>query len=221
MDRLHLPNHPIKSGRLTKGQRFALTHYQQYMIDAKTLETTTLDSHFQSSWPILCEIGFGHGQHLIAQAQQFPETNFLGIDIYSPGIGATLAAIHQQGLQNVKLCFADARFVLTHLPPATLAQIEVHFPDPWPKKKHHKRRLVNQDFLITTAKCLSRGGGLIITTDAPEYANEIDLCLQQTLIQSYFSPHPNQWPVVHTKYAAKAEASGSNIRQFCLLRQID
>jgi len=116
------------------------------------------------------EIGFGAGEHLVAQAQAHPDWGFLGVEPFLNGVGACLRRIEAAGVGNVRLHAGDARDVLAVLPDASLDRVDILFPDPWPKTRHWKRRLVQQDFVAELVRVLRAGGEVRFATDWAHYA---------------------------------------------------
>lgn len=121
--------------------------------------------------PVVLEIGFGAGEHLAAQAAAHPDTRFLGAEPFLNGVGACLAKIDEMGLSNVRLHAGDARDVIERLPEASIGLVYILFPDPWPKTRHHKRRLMQPDFIAHLARVLRPGGELRFATDWEDYAD--------------------------------------------------
>lgn len=141
-------------------------------FEAAALE---FESVFGRRAPVVLEIGFGNGESLVAQAAADPGRNYLGIEVHEPGIGHCLLLIRERGLTNVRLIAHDAVEVLgQQIADEALARINVYFPDPWPKKRHHKRRLIQPEFLALAARKLEPGGELFIATDWADYAEHID-----------------------------------------------
>ena len=124
--------------------------------------------------PVFLEIGFGMGETTAAIAQAHPQHDFIGIEVHAPGVGALLKRIEELVLANVRVVRHDAVEVVTQMIPAgALAGIHVYFPDPWPKKRHHKRRLLQTSFVSALASRLAPGGYLHAATDWEEYAHQI------------------------------------------------
>ena len=145
----------------------------QYGIDFSN-HPMTGDAAFERTAPLWVEIGFGSGDTLLSLAERFSEYNFLGIEVHAPGVGHLLNGIEQQQLSNLRVIRHDAVEVLeTMLPPESIDRALVLFPDPWPKKRHHKRRLVNPPFINLLASRLKVGGVLHCATDWQEYADEM------------------------------------------------
>lgn len=135
---------------------------------------------------IWLEIGFGGGEHMAAQASRDPEVLILGAEPFQNGVASALRHIDERGLSNVRLWDADVRELIAHLPDACLDRIFILFPDPWPKARHNKRRLVNAELLVELARVLKPGGGLRFATDWADYA---DWTLERVLRDPAFS-----WP---------------------------
>ena len=124
--------------------------------------------------PVVLEIGFGMGETTAAIAAAHPERDFLGIEVHAPGVGALLKRVDAMELANVRVIRHDAAEVVEHMiAPASLAGIHVYFPDPWPKKRHHKRRLLKAPFVHLLAQRLAPGGYLHAATDWDDYAREM------------------------------------------------
>ena len=131
--------------------------------------------------PVILEIGFGNGEALAAAAVAHPENNYLGIEVHRPGAGSLLRRVEEEGLTNVRVMLGDASDVLARrVPDASLAAVRLFFPDPWPKKRHHKRRLVQPDFAALVTRKLELGGYFHLATDWPDYAAHMDVVLSQT-----------------------------------------
>ena len=164
----------IRGGRLTHGQRRALeTLWPRYGIDFGEA-VLDLDALYGRHAPRVLEIGFGNGENLLALAQRQPERDFLGIEVHPPGLGRALLALEAAGLTNVRLSAHDAVEVLARqLPRAAFDEVLILFPDPWPKKRHHKRRLIQPSFVASLAERLQPGGVLHLATDWAPYAEHM------------------------------------------------
>lgn len=133
-----------------------------------------LDVAFGRAAPKVLEIGFGMGETTVALAAANPETDYLGIEVHTPGVGSLLKEVGELGLRNVRVIQHDAVEVLEHMiGPDSLDRAHVFFPDPWPKKRHHKRRLLQPPFVRLLASRLKPGGILHVATDWEEYATQI------------------------------------------------
>jgi tRNA (guanine-N7-)-methyltransferase len=159
------------------------------------------------------EIGFGGGEHLIWQAARNPDVLIIGCEPYLEGVVKVTSAIDREGLANVRLHDDDARDVLRWLPSETLARAFILFPDPWPKKRHHKRRLVNRDTLAALARAMRRGGELRLATDIADYVRFMLIEAQTVADLQWLADRADDWrrrtddwPA--TRYEEKAERSG-------------
>ena len=140
-----------------------------------------LDALFGRQADVVLEIGFGNGETLVEQALAEPAKDFIGIEVHEPGVGHCLLKAREAGIGNLRVIMHDAIDVLRHqLRPASLSRLNLYFPDPWPKKRHHKRRIVQPGFLELVANRLKPGGTLNIATDWANYAEHIDEMLAQS-----------------------------------------
>ena len=221
---IHRPIRAIKSftlrgGKLTKGQQRALQElWPAYGLSLDNLanERTDFQQIFRRAAPTILEIGFGDGKALFEVAQKNPHQNFIGVEVHRPGIGHLLIQMHHYNLTNVKLFCADAIDVLnTAIRDQALAKICLFFPDPWPKKKHHKRRIVQPPFIDLVAKKLKPGGIFHYATDWRDYANEAmgKLELSSALVniagRGNFSPGQQQRP--ETKFEKRGRRLGHGV----------
>lgn len=163
-----------RGGRVTRAQQRALDELLPRWGLPFTPQPLDFDAVFGRHAPRVLEIGFGDGETLLALARARPEADFLGVEVYPPGIGHCLLGIEAAELTNLRLIAHDAVEVLAHqIPPAALDELLLYFPDPWPKKRHHKRRLVQPAFVALAASRLRPGGMLRIATDWQPYAAQI------------------------------------------------
>ena len=172
--------------------------------------------------PVTLEIGFGMGETTAAIAAAHPERDFLGLEVHGPGVGALLNRVDAAGLTNVRVIQHDAVDVVAHMiPPASLAGIHVYFPDPWPKKRHHKRRLLQPSFVHALAQRLAPGGYLHAATDWDDYAQEIlaTLSAEPLLANTVpdFAPRPAWRPL--TKFEARGLQLGHGVRDLVFRRR--
>ena len=165
----------IRGSRITGPQQAALDkHWDSYGIEQGT-EKLDLAGLFPDSTRIIMEIGFGMGEATALIGRAFPETGFLAVDVHRPGVGKLFALIHEYGLKNLRVIQGDAHLILHDMiPDNSLDGIHLFFPDPWPKKRHNKRRIVNADFLALIAPKLKAGGIIHIATDWVPYAEWIE-----------------------------------------------
>jgi tRNA (guanine-N7-)-methyltransferase len=180
------PHRPIRSyvlrqGRFSPAQQRA---YEELMprfgvpYRGQSLDFTAL---FGRSAPVVAEIGFGMGETTARIAAGNPQLDYLAIEVHTPGVGSLLKHLQEQALTNVRVVQHDAVEVLREMVPAdSLAGIHVFFPDPWPKKRHHKRRLIQPELAALAASRLARGGYLHVATDWQEYAEYVLAVLSAT-----------------------------------------
>ena len=165
----------IRGSRITGPQQIALDkHWDSYGIQ-ESQERLDLKTLFPDSRQVILEIGFGMGEATALIGRDFPETGFIAVDVHRPGVGKLFALIHEYGLSNIRVIQGDAHLIMHHMiEDASLDGVHLFFPDPWPKKRHHKRRIVNADFLEQVASKLKAGGFIHIATDWVPYAEWIE-----------------------------------------------
>lgn len=164
-----------RTGRMTPAQvRARKELWPQYGLDYAEVRLD-LDAVFDRSARKILEIGFGNGESLVRAAAEQPEADFLGIEVHEPGVGHCLIHAHESALNNLRVIAHDAIEVLQQqIEDGSLARVNLYFPDPWPKKRHHKRRIIRLGFLQLVARKLAVGGTLHIATDWQNYAEHID-----------------------------------------------
>jgi tRNA (guanine-N7-)-methyltransferase len=201
--------------RMTVGQERAWdTYWEKMGNDVKSLPEGPLDftSWFGRSAPVLLEIGSGMGETTSQLVAAAPELNYVAVEVYKPGLAQLLLrAEHLGGLENLRVLRGDAVDLLTdHVAPASLHGVRIFFPDPWPKKKHHKRRLVQPDFVALLASRLEPGGVLHLATDWEHYAEQmLEVCSGERLLTNLYdgwAPRPDWRPV--TKFEQRAVNEG-------------
>jgi tRNA (guanine-N7-)-methyltransferase len=190
-----------RAGRITAAQERALSDlWPKYGRDFAP-GPPDLDTLFTRRAPRTLEIGFGNGENLVALAAAHPERDYLGIEVHRPGVGRALLALEERALTNVRVICHDAVEVLERqLAPGSLDEVLILFPDPWPKKRHHKRRLIQAPFVGLLARVLAAGGTLHLATDWEPYAREM-LAVLGTAVEltnlapgGGFSPRPPERP---------------------------
>ncbi len=171
MDTPTIKSFKLRGTRITAAQGDARTRlWATYGID---MSPTSLD--FKTIFPganqVVLEIGFGMGEATVEIAQAFPQTGFLAVDVHQPGIGKLLSSIDANDISNIRLMDEDAHLILQNMiPDSSLDAIHLFFPDPWPKTRHHKRRIVNEGFISLAASKLKAGGTIHMATDWGPYA---------------------------------------------------
>ncbi len=215
----------LREGRLTRGQEQALeTHWPRFGV-----EWLPRDGHlpvaelFATKQPVTLEIGFGMGTSLLEMASAEPQRNFLGVEVHRPGVGRLLIGAAAAELQNLRVLSVDAVELLKlGIAPASLDRIQIYFPDPWPKKKHHKRRIMNARFLGYCHAALAAGGTLMLATDWATYAEDMLVLLEEhpgfrnDAPEGGFAPSPWQRPL--TKFEERGLREGRRIHDLAFTR---
>jgi tRNA (guanine-N7-)-methyltransferase len=169
----------LRQGRFTPAQQRAFDeHWARYGVDfdagAGERPPRDFDAAFGRRAARVLEIGFGNGEQLLHSAQAEPARDFLGVEVHRPGVGRLMNALADAGVDNVRLYNHDAVEVLEHeFAPGSLAEVRIYFPDPWHKKRHNKRRLVQPAFLALLASRVAPGGRLHLATDWADYAEHM------------------------------------------------
>ncbi len=201
-----------RPGRLTPAQERALDELLPRFELPEDCEDAA--GQFGEAQALVVEIGCGNGQALAFMAGNEPQHNFLGIEVHEPGVGRLLRSIEAAGLSNVRVAMRDAVEVFERqIPAASVEQVRVYFPDPWPKKRHHKRRLIQPDFLGLIAQRIRPGGLLHLATDWMPYADwMLDALAEVTefeLLGDPFVDRPDWRPQTH--FETRGERRGHSI----------
>ncbi len=207
----------LREGRFTEGQRSAYDRcWPRFGIDCIEGEQLDPIQLFGNSKPLYLEIGFGNGEALAETAAKHPENNYIGIEVHRPGVGHLLLRLEELGLSNTKVMRHDAMEVLRHhLPNQSLDGVMLFFPDPWHKKRHHKRRIVQPEFVSLLARLLKPGGILHLATDWEGYAKQMMQVLsaapefENTLGEGQFAPRPDTRPL--TKFEQRGQRLGHGV----------
>jgi tRNA (guanine-N7-)-methyltransferase len=168
-----------REGRMTAAQERALQElWPRYGIE---LENNSIDprSLFGREAPLMLEIGFGNGDALIQMAAAHPENDYIGMEVHRPGVGSLMLRLEQDGIENVRVIATDASEALPCFPDGSLDAAYLFFPDPWPKKRHHKRRLVQPRFVEVLTRKLKPGAVFHLATDWHDYAEQMLAVLEQ------------------------------------------
>ena len=216
-------NRPIRSyvlrqGRTTAAQQRALEElFPKYGLPFQP-ETIDSEKIFGRIAPLILEIGSGMGETTAAVARAQPAADFIAVEVHGPGVGSLLNRIAADGLANVRVIRHDAVEVLARMiPDGALAAIHLFFPDPWPKKRHHKRRLVQAQFAALAARKLAPGGTLHAATDWPDYAEHMNsVFMNETLLE----PAPSGFVERSaTKFETRGRRLGHPIRDLFFRRK--
>ena len=208
----------IRAGRITSSQLKALEELgPKYLVDTQGEQELDLVSVFDRDAPPVLEIGFGMGKSFVEMASADPLSNYLGIEVHPPGVGACLKLIEEQGLTNVRVIKYDAFAVLSHcLRKESVDRLQIFFPDPWPKKRHIKRRLINDEFIREQVYPVLRHGGQIrMATDWEDYAMQMLEVMTHaegfvnTSPDGTFIPRPDWRPL--TKFELRGQRLGHGV----------
>ncbi|MGH1462577.1 MAG: tRNA (guanosine(46)-N7)-methyltransferase TrmB [Neptuniibacter sp.] len=206
----------LRAGRMTEGQQKSMESVWPQM--GLNLENGMLNlaDVFGREAPVVLEIGFGMGDSLIEMAKDQPEKNYIGIEVHRPGVGRILSNAEKADLSNIRVFCDDAIEVLAQcIPDESLDCIQLFFPDPWHKKRHHKRRIVQPEFAQTLRKKLKVGGVFHMATDWENYAEHMMEVMsaaegyQNVAGESKYSPQPEWRPV--TKFQKRGERLGHGV----------
>jgi tRNA (guanine-N7-)-methyltransferase len=215
-----------RAGRLTPSQQRALKELWPYYGTDFSAERIDFDKLFGRHAPVVLEIGFGNGDTLVQQALDNAGLNFLGIEVHEPGVGHCLLQADGAGVKNLQLIKHDAVEVLQNqVPDESLHRINIYFPDPWPKKRHHKRRMIQPGFLQLIYGCLEADGALHIATDWANYAEHIDEVLESVALfacderREHDGDRPLDRP--STKFEQRGLRKGHRIVDWCLTKISD
>ncbi|MBB2933153.1 tRNA (guanine-N7-)-methyltransferase [Amycolatopsis bartoniae] len=203
-----------RGGRMTVGQQRAWEqHWPELGREVAQLPEGPIDfaAWFGRSAPVLLEIGSGMGETTAQLAAAEPEVNYVAVEVYEAGLGQLMLRAEKLALENLRLLHGDAVVLLTeHIAPESLSGVRIFFPDPWPKKRHHKRRLVQPKFIHLVASRLAPGGMLHLATDWAHYADQmLEVCSGEPLLRNRFpdwAPRPSWRPV--TKFEQRANEEG-------------
>jgi tRNA (guanine-N7-)-methyltransferase len=213
-----------RTGRLTTGQQQALEQlWPVYGIEFNPDSTLDFTALFPGKSGFKLEIGFGNGDSLVQMAAEDSDAGYLGVEVHEPGVGHCLNQLNQRGLDNLCLMRRDALDVLEYMTPdQCLDRVFLFFPDPWHKKKHHKRRIVNQEFRDLLCRRLKPGGVLHMATDWQDYAEHMaedllsDARFENLGNEQGFHPRPDYRPL--TKFEQRGQRLGHGVWDllFCL-----
>ncbi len=198
------PTTKHRRGRRTPRQERALAAPGEALV---TLADLSTDSIVTGGTPLVLDVGFGSGEAVVALAEADPDTTIIAVDMHTPGIGDLLASITERDLRNIRVVEADVRHVLEYIPAGRLSGARTFFPDPWPKKRHHGRRLVTTAFARELAQRVAVGGFWHLATDWPDYAVAIEECVAAAGVWSGGVISRPAWRPV-TRYERRGLAAG-------------
>jgi tRNA (guanine-N7-)-methyltransferase len=202
-----------RSGKKLHGGQQAVFDATLPALEIKLDGTLDPRALFPQSEKIIVEIGYGGGEHLALEASRHPQTGFIGCEVFTGGIGKMVQAIAGQGLRNVRLFTDDAFKLLMALPDASLDEVYLLYPDPWPKTRHHKRRFVSPTTLAELARVIRPGGQFHFATDIEDYANWTLAHIVRAPSFSFMPERPGSWHEPYpgwepTRYEQKARREG-------------
>jgi tRNA (guanine-N7-)-methyltransferase len=208
----------IRGSRITGPQQAALDKYwDSYGIEQGT-QQLNLPTIFPDSSQIIMEIGFGMGEATALIGRAFPEKGFLAVDVHRPGVGKLFALINEYGLKNLRVIQGDAHLILHDMiANKSLDGIHLFFPDPWQKKRHHKRRIVNEEFLKLIAPKLKDGGFIHISTDWVPYAEWIEEVFDDSTLFSGGKVERPDWRPV-TRFEGQGITKDHQVNDFRYLK---
>jgi len=206
----------LRTGRMTPGQQRAFDrNWGRWGLEHAD-GILDFDARFGRAGRRVLEIGFGMGQSLVAMAAAAPASNFVGIEVHRPGVGKLLHSMVEQEVDNIRVYCHDAVEILRDcIPPASLDCIQIFFPDPWHKKKHNKRRLIQSPFVALLVSRLKPGGTLHLATDWEDYAGQMmdvlsaEAGLANEFGERAFAPRPDHRPL--TKFELRGERLGHGV----------
>lgn len=201
-----------RESRLTSAQQRALDEFMPQW--GLTIPDAMFDFQhiYGNENDVVLEIGFGPGTSLVEQAVAKPQVNFLGVEIHGPGVGSCLAEMANNNLENVRVMREDFMDVLPHIPDYSLQKVQIFFPDPWPKKRHHKRRLIQVEFVVEITRKLKPQGIIHLATDWENYAEHMTAVLDQIDNLQKFSTARGSRP--KTKFELRGEKLGHGVWDF-------
>ncbi|MGV6858185.1 MAG: tRNA (guanosine(46)-N7)-methyltransferase TrmB [bacterium] len=207
----------LRTGRLTTAQQQALVEQWPLFGIDYTPETLVFKEVFGRDAPVTLEIGFGNGRSLSTMASNHRDQDFIGVEVHTPGVGQILQHIAEDELTNLRVIRHDALDVLEHMiPSSSLDKLQLFFPDPWHKRRHHKRRIVQRSFTRLVASRLKPGGILHMATDWEDYARHMLGVMQEspefenTAIEGEdFSPRPDERPI--TRFERRGHRLGHGV----------
>ena len=213
----------LRGGRLTTAQQHALDELWPHYGIENSGTALDFDDHFERAADVIVEIGFGNGASTWQMAKQEPEKNFIGVEVHEPGVGHLLMALEENDVDNVRIVCDDAvEFLENRIKPGSLAGVRIYFPDPWPKKRHHKRRIIQTGFVELLAKCMKPNGILHLATDWQPFADHVLEIMQESpefislSVEGDYCDRPEWRP--YTKYEQRGERLGHEVRDLLYRR---
>jgi tRNA (guanine-N7-)-methyltransferase len=214
----------LRAGRVSPRQQAALDQWASAYELMPSATPWCFATIFNNDADVVIEIGFGMGGSLVTMAKQQPEINFIGIEVHRAGIGSLVAALREEGITNVRVAPFDAvEAFKTCLDDGVLSGVQLFFPDPWPKKKHHKRRLVQPEFVHLLVQKIKPGGFFHCATDWEAYAQQMlavlsaEELLMNTQADGGYTPRPDRRPL--TKFEQRGNRLGHGVWDLIFVRK--
>lgn len=214
----------LRAGRLSNRQQQGLEKLlpaYEIPLEGAILDLSTIFTH---NAEVVVEIGFGMGASLVTMAKEQPDVNFIGIEVHKAGVGSLAADLHDSAINNVKIIPQDAVEVFKHyLADNTLAGVQIFFPDPWHKKRHNKRRLIQPEFIKLLVQRIKVGGFIHCATDWQDYAEHMlavlsaEPCLVNSQMSGGYSPKPDTRPL--TKFEQRGNRLGHGVWDLVYIKQ--
>ncbi len=224
MQRRTIKSFVLRTGRVSNRQQQGLDQWLPDYVMPKPESVWSLSTEFGRTADTVVEIGFGMGASLLSMAKARPDINFLGVEVHLAGIGSLAADLHDEQINNVRVAPFDAVEVFTHsLADNSLAGVQVFFPDPWPKARHHKRRLIQAEFINMLVQKIKVGGFVHCATDWQNYAEHMHAVLsEQPALRNQnpdgdYVPRPDTRPL--TKFEQRGERLGHGVWDLVYIRK--
>lgn len=224
MQRRTIKSFVLRTGRVSNRQQQGLDHWLEDYVMPKPISPWCLSTEFGRSADTVVEIGFGMGASLLSMAKARPDLNFLGVEVHIAGIGSLVADLHDEQVTNVRVAPYDAVEVFNHsLADNSLAGVQIFFPDPWPKARHHKRRLIQKEFIDMLVDKIKVGGFIHCATDWENYAEHMHTVLSaQPALRNQnadggYSLRPDSRPL--TKFEQRGTRLGHGVWDLIFIRE--
>jgi tRNA (guanine-N7-)-methyltransferase len=189
-------------------------NWQVYGIEINADHLINTDDCFRNNNRLVLDIGFGCGDSLISQAIENSNINFIGVEVYQPGIRKLFHQLALHNINNVKVIYGDVTEIISSLPDECISKVQIYFPDPWPKRRHLNRRLINERFIEKLTRLVKKCGILHIKTDIDSYANHITHMFNKNIFYRQVDEHIYDVKESLTKYEAKGLSFNRNIWSF-------